>query len=381
MFDKNIPIHSGINTINFVSSSEQSLTETKLKYSEEQIRRRINSIPTTRYYGSKRKLLNWIYENIQNVSFTTVLDAFGGTASVSLLFKSMGKKVTYNDSLLSNTVCAKALLSNKNPVENKEFIKLLDSVDECEGFITKNFSGIFYTDDENKWLDSAITSLRTLDDKSRNVFLYCLFQSCLQKRPFNLFHRANLNLRINPNQQRSFGNLVTWNTSFKQLAHRSFLELDGCIWDSGKTHKVLDAGDVCELKNGYDLVYLDPPYLNATGNSDNYLRKYHFLEGLVLYDEWLQHIDFKSKCLSFRHNDNIKKWHDKNKFQQLLYELINYHKNSVVVLSYLDGSSPSISSILKYFNQTFSQTKIFTKEVSKALSKIRREEVLFVGLP
>jgi len=381
MFDKNISGQSKTSKGDSVTLSEQSFAETKLKSSKEQVRKRINSVPSTRYYGSKRKLLNWIYESIENISFTTVLDAFGGTASVSLLFKLMDKELTYKDSLLSNTVCAKALLSNKNPVKHKEFIKLLDAVEECEGFITKNFSGIFYTDDENRWLDSAINSLQTLDNKKRNVFLYCLFQSCLQKRPFNLFHRANLNLRVNQNQQRTFGNLATWNTSFKQLAQRSFLELDSCIWNSGKKHKILEAGDVCELKNGYDLVYLDPPYLSATSKSDNYLHKYHFLEGLVLYEEWLQHIDFSSKCLSFKHNDNIKKWHDKNKFQLLLYELINYHKNSVVVLSYVNGSYPSIDSILKYFKQTFSQTKFFTKEIPKALSKIKREEVLLIGLP
>lgn len=54
-------------------------------------------VPTTRYQGSKRKILPWLYECMRNYEFHTVLDAFGGTGMVSYLFKKMGKRVTYND--------------------------------------------------------------------------------------------------------------------------------------------------------------------------------------------------------------------------------------------------------------------------------------------
>ena len=51
-------------------------------------------VPTTRYQGSKRKILPWLYECLRNYEFHTVLDAFGGTGMVSYLFKRMGKRVT-----------------------------------------------------------------------------------------------------------------------------------------------------------------------------------------------------------------------------------------------------------------------------------------------
>lgn len=57
----------------------------------------LKTIPTTRYQGSKREMLPWIYDCIKNVEFNTVLDAFGGSGMVSCLFKRMGKGVTYND--------------------------------------------------------------------------------------------------------------------------------------------------------------------------------------------------------------------------------------------------------------------------------------------
>jgi adenine-specific DNA-methyltransferase len=377
--DSNKYLKTGENYL--VTSNEKILNKLPLKYSDIKIRERINNIPTTRYYGSKRRLLYWMYENLKDISFENVLDAFGGTTSVSLLFKAMGKQVTYNDALLCNTICATSLLSKKNPVKDKEFVELLNSINKCEGIISKYFSGIFYTDDENRWLDGAVSRIKELNEEKRNVFLYCLFQACLQKRPFNLFHRANLNLRLKLSQKRSFGNLSTWNTSFTALIQKAFLELNSSLYDSGKTHRVLESRDVCELRNGYDLVYLDPPYLCKTTNSDNYLKKYHFLEGIAKYDEWLDHIDFTSKCLSFKHDDKIQKWQDKSKFQTLLYELVDHHKNSVVVLSYISDSYPSIDSISQYFNQKFTQTIVLSKFVQKALSKNKSEEVLFIGLP
>ena len=52
---------------------------------------KISDIPKTRYYGSKRKLLTWLYDTVKGFEFDTVLDVFGGTASVSRLFQEMRK--------------------------------------------------------------------------------------------------------------------------------------------------------------------------------------------------------------------------------------------------------------------------------------------------
>jgi adenine-specific DNA-methyltransferase len=59
----------------------------------------LKEFPTTRYRGSKRKILPWIYNNLSGLEYESVSDLFGGTGSVSYLFKRMGKKVIYNDHL------------------------------------------------------------------------------------------------------------------------------------------------------------------------------------------------------------------------------------------------------------------------------------------
>ncbi len=66
--------------------------------------------PTTRYQGSKRKILPWIYGHLKPLRFHTAIDVFGGTASVSYLLKKMGKQVTFNDSLRCNYLMGKVKL-------------------------------------------------------------------------------------------------------------------------------------------------------------------------------------------------------------------------------------------------------------------------------
>ena len=53
--------------------------------------------PSTRFQGSKLKIINWIWDSIKDLKFDTALDAFGGAGSVAFMLKQNGKSVTYND--------------------------------------------------------------------------------------------------------------------------------------------------------------------------------------------------------------------------------------------------------------------------------------------
>ena len=50
-------------------------------------------IPSTRYVGSKQKIVNWVWDNIQDLDFNSFLDLFGGTGIVGYVAKLHGKKV------------------------------------------------------------------------------------------------------------------------------------------------------------------------------------------------------------------------------------------------------------------------------------------------
>ena len=77
------------------------------------ISKEIENIPSTRYQGSKRKILPWIYDCIKDADFNTVLDAFGGSGMVSYLFKHMGKRVTYNDLFRFNYLIGQSIIENE----------------------------------------------------------------------------------------------------------------------------------------------------------------------------------------------------------------------------------------------------------------------------
>lgn len=97
-----------------ITATERSIQKVTLQLTED-MDSVIARFPKTRYYGSKRRLLGWIYHALKDLPFNTVLDGFGGTASVSLLFKAMGKQVNFHDGLLCNTIAAQALLADEIP--------------------------------------------------------------------------------------------------------------------------------------------------------------------------------------------------------------------------------------------------------------------------
>lgn len=239
--------------------------------------------PTTRYQGSKVKLLEWIWGSLKDLQFETVLDAFGGTGSVAYMFKTRGKSVTYNDYLKFNFITGKALIENDSVIlTDKDLNYLLDTT-ECSkefNFVQENFSDVYFTDEENQWIDGMIFRIEQLgDDYKKALACFALFQSCIIKRPFNLFHRKNLYLRFS-DVKRSFGNKTTWDRSFDEYFRKFAYEANSAVFSNKKKNKAY-CGDVMSLDTHFDLVYIDTPYISSNGTSVNYHEFYHFLEGLV----------------------------------------------------------------------------------------------------
>jgi len=339
--------------------------------------------PKTRYYGSKKRILGWIYENLKDLEYQTVLDCFGGTASVSLLFQAMGKEITFHDALQSNTISAKVLL--RGGISSKQLIKFENFFNEIKplqkGFISQTFQTIYFTDEENNWLDGAIEAIKGLKNKAdRELCLYVLFQASMMKRPYNLFHRANLYLR-NADVKRSFGNLTTWNTPFPETAKKILYELHKLPNRHEHDFCVLSPSSAEEIPAKYDLIYIDPPYISDTTKNDGYWKKYHFLEGIAQYDKWHSMIDDSHKTKMLHMNPHIKKWESKHQFTQRLFDLIEHHKNSIVVLSYMTNAIPSVKELEVFFHLHFKNVILNLQPLSHALAKAKRTEILLIGIP
>lgn len=343
----------------------------------------LSFLPSTRYYGSKKRLLPWIYEVASQFEFNSVFDRFGGTASVSLLFKKMGKEVTYHDALTSNTYSAHALLCNAEHFNKTDILKFFEEVELVEGVVTENFDGLYYSRNENMWLDGIVQKIqKRSDDPKQNFYWYCLFQACLKKRPFNSFHRANYYLRT-ANVKRSFGNYTTWNKSFLEHINEALNELDILFSHefNNKKSKILVNSVLLDTTVEADLIYLDPPYITERNNSDDYFKRYHFLEGLIEYENWEKLFNINLKTKAIPTPKNIKDWNSKALFKSLLFKEIKKYKHKKVMLSYQAEGYPNIDSIYDFFVDQFYAVHIYKIPFSHALAKSKKTEVLIVGEP
>ena len=132
-------------------------------HTQEQLFSDLAFFPKTRYQGSKRKLANTILEHLGDLQFNTVLDAFGGTAAMAHAFKCAGKEVTYNDVLAFNHQIGLALIENDAVRLEREDIESVCTPQPTityPDFIEETFEGIYFTTEENRWLDVAVANVR-----------------------------------------------------------------------------------------------------------------------------------------------------------------------------------------------------------------------------
>jgi len=297
--------------------------------------------PSTRYQGSKAKLVGWIWEQIADLDFSTCLDAFGGTGAVAYRLKQEGKIVTYNDLLRFNYYIGLALVENNQASLTSEKVDwLLSRHPEIvyPSFVQDNLADIYFTDDENAWIDQTITNIRQLDDPYKFALaFFALCQACIIKRPFNLFHRKNLYIRL-AEVDRSFGNKTTWDRPFGEWFRVFVEEANRAVFDNGQENRALNL-DAVDVPGEYDLVYMDPPYISHRGAAVDYLDFYHFLEGLTMYDEWGQHIDYLSKHRRLKPRPS--EWTDKSKIHSAFARLFERFQKSIIVVSYRSDGIPS----------------------------------------
>jgi len=309
-----------------------------------------NRFPTTRYQGSKRKLVPWIASILRDLPFDSALDAMSGTAAVAYLFKQMGKQVCANDRLAANAEIALALI--ENPGETLTAQDLEQAQQRRPGiqyarFIEETFSGIYFTDEENRWLDVVAQNVSRLRNPYRRALLrFALFQSCLAKRPYNLFHRRNLELRLRE-VPRGFGNKAAWDRPFPDHFRHFAFEANAAVFDNGRKNRALGA-DALAAPGRFDLVYLDPPYLRRDGAGSDYPGFYHFLEGLCAYADWNKRLDRQSRHLRLRPDPDP--WLSAEAAKTIFRQLLERFRESILVVSYRSDGIPSedeIAAMLK----------------------------------
>ena len=336
--------------------------------------------PSTRYQGSKQKFIDWIWLCIKDFKFDTCLDAFGGTGCFAYKAKQWRKSVTYNDILPFNSIIGKALIENQGSRLTEDDVRMILDLNAAKGsptFIQDTFHDVYYTDEENRWLDSVSWNIRRMTDPYKQAMAYfALFQSCIIKRPYNLFHRKNLYVRMQE-VERSFGNKRTWDTPFEIHFKKFVNEINQASFNSG-VHCRSICKDALKVSGQYDLVYVDTPYIGEGGKSVDYAGFYHFLNGIADYDHWKEMIDYETPHKRLKRE--YCPWCDKKMISQEFKKLIDHFSSSILVVSYRSDGIPSVDELCDMLREKYSRLSIYESwNIKYALSKTASQEVLLLA--
>lgn len=338
--------------------------------------------PPTRYQGSKRKLAAAILHHLRELEFTTVLDAFGGTGAVAHAFKRAGKHVTYNDVLAFNQQIGIALIENDDvrlSDEDLRFIQQRNPDCDYDNFIERTFHGVYFTPEENRWLDLVSQNIPRLTCKfKRALAWFAVFQAAMIKRPYNLFHRSNLSMRL-ADVSRSFGNKTTWERAFPDLLHRFVLQANDAACPGGGRCRALCC-DARDVEGEYDLVYIDTPYIKRNRAGTDYLSFYHFLEGMVDYASWPDRIDPKGKHFPLCAAADSR-WSRADQAASAFSELFSRYSNSMICVSYRSDGIPTIDELQNLLRHCKSDVRVIAlADYRYALSPNRStQEMLLIA--
>src|SRR2546425_5542289 len=151
--------------------------------------------PDTRYMGSKRALLDFIWHAVEPLRFDTVLDAFSGSGCVAYMFKAHGKTVTANDHLeYAYHIVNASIANNREQLNDSDIALLLKHNRHRKKFIQRTFRRLYFADEENKFLDNVCSNIPALaSGHKRSLAVASLCRACIKRRPRGVFTYVGLN--------------------------------------------------------------------------------------------------------------------------------------------------------------------------------------------
>ncbi len=297
---------------------------------------RVAGFPRLRFMGSKYALLPWIHSVLKDLDFDSALDAFSGSGSVSYLLKAMGKRVVSNDFLTFCGAISTAIVENNHVRLDASDVELLTRADsDCAHFVESTFDGIFYTVEELRFLDHVAWNAKKLSNPyKRALAMSALVRACAKRQPRGVFTVAGDPERYKDGRR---------DLKLTLMDHfpEQVLAFNAAVFDNERRN-TSRVGDVFELDLGEDLVYMDPPYV-PRADDNCYIKRYHFLEGLVTYWEGQEILeDSRVKKLKKRFTPFSYRRTAFDAFERLFER---FARANYLVLSYSSNGYPDLAQI------------------------------------
>jgi adenine-specific DNA methylase len=280
--------------------------------------------------GSKQILLPFILSSISSLRFNRALDAFSGSGCVGYALKQMGAEIHTNDFLkFAFHIGRSTVENNATLLEDCDVAALLRPNRDAQGFIERTFADRYFLPDDNHFLDNLWANLEEFRSPvKRSLALAAACRAAMKKRPRGIF---------------TFTGMKGWDgrkdlrLSMRDQFLRAVNEFNRAVFSNRRKNRA-HCEDIFSVDpKGYDLVYLDPPYISRFSDCD-YTRRYHFIEGYCSY--W-KDTEILSNTLTKKIRSYRTDFSTKAKAFDAFGRLFDHFRNSALVVSYSSNGIPS----------------------------------------
>ena len=315
---------AGTDVVVSTEDTSKSNTQPTLLPMMDQVKR----FPPTRFMGSKERIVNHIWEAVQDFQFNAVLDLFSGSGIVSYMFKAAGKQVFSNDYMTMCEVAGIALIENNSVVlEDSEVDTLLRDSPHVDNFVQKTFANLYFNDEDNETIDRIRENIKHIGNRyKRAIATLALVRACIKRRPRGIF--TFVGDRYDDGRR----DLVL---SIDEQFRAAVRLINAAVFDNGQANQAR-CGDAMNVRRKADLVYIDPPYYSPFSDNE-YVRRYHFVEGIARDWQDVQ-MQWHTKTKKFKSYPTPFSTHAgaRDAFERLF----NHFKDNIIVVSYSSNSLP-----------------------------------------
>ena len=359
-----------------VSNFKKRIIFTNAKSISSSLSDQMLKFPTTRYMGSKNKILPYIRDITREFDFSSAIDLFSGSGIVSYMLKSEGKAVISNDYMALGSTFSKALIENNSEILPLKLAKkLLCKNEKNDKFVQSNFKDLYFADEENILIDNIRANIRGLRNPYKKALaLSALCRACTKKRPRGIFTYTG---------NRYDDGRKDLKTSIEDHFINAVDIFNNAVFDNKKINLSIRK-DAMDLTSSGNFVYMDPPYYSLCSDNE-YIRRYHFTEGICCNWEGVEmqwHTKtkkFKNYPTPFSHKENAKDAFDK---------LFDKYKKSIILVSYSSNCLPTLDEMVEMLAKYKKDVKVLSidyrysfanQKENMSTNKNMVKEYLFLG--